>query len=300
MLFEDIVIEALKMYGQEVVYLPREVAISDDVLNEEFAEFRASYMVEMYIANTDGFEGDGNLLSKFGLEIRDQATFIVSKKRFSELVEIEDNTLCEDRPREGDLVYLPLSNSIFQIKFVEHEKPFYQINNLPTYELQCELFEYSSENFNTGIEAIDDFQMYNGTRYTIEVQGGEVGFAFGDEIRQTVDDTVDPPIEIIGRVSGFDETVDGEGGTTRTADLYFDQLYVSDGSQPRLQMGEPLINATRDHSDWTITKVYDLQDDDEYVFPSDEFADNSTFELESEQILDFSELNPFGDPRENS
>jgi len=300
MLFEDIVIEALKMYGQDVVYLPREVKISDEVLNEEFASFRAAYTIEMYIANTEGFEGDGNLLSKFGLEIRDQATFIVSRKRFSELVDIQDNALCEDRPREGDLIYLPLSNSLFQIKFVEHEQPFYQISNLPTYELQCELFEYSNEDFSTGIEAIDDFQMYNGTRYAIEVQGGEIGFAYGDEIKQTVDDTVDPPIEIIGRVSGFNETDEAGGFVQRTADLYFDQLYVSDGSRPRLQMGQPLINSTRDHSDWTITKIYDLDDGDEYVFPSDEFADNSTFELESEQIIDFSEINPFGDPRENS
>jgi hypothetical protein len=257
-------------------------------------------MVEMYIANTEGFEGEGNLLSKFGLEIRDQATFIVSRKRFSELVDIQDNALCEDRPREGDLIYLPLSNSLFQIKFVEHEKPFYQINNLPTYELQCELFEYSHEDFSTGIEAIDDFQMYNGTKYAIEVQGGEIGFAYGDEIRQLVDDTVDPPIEIIGRVSGFDETDEAGGLVQRTADLYFDQLYVSDGSTPRLQMGQPLINTTRNHSDWTITKIYDLDDGDEYVFPSDAIADNSTFELESEQIIDFSEINPFGDPRENS
>lgn len=288
------------MYGQDVVYLPREVEISDDVLNEEFSSFRASYMVEMYIANTQGFEGEGTLLSKFGLEIRDQATFIVSRKRFSELVEIEGNDLCEDRPREGDLIYLPLSNSLFQIKFVEHEQPFYQINNLPTYELQCELFEYSHENFNTGIESVDAFQVYYGTRYSIEVQGGEIGFATGDEIRQTVDDTVDPPIDIIGRVSGFEETVEGEGNVTRTGNLYFDQLYVSDGSQPRLQMGQPLINSTRDHSDWTITKIYDLDDGDEYAFPSEPFADNSTFELESDQIIDFSEINPFGDPREIS
>jgi hypothetical protein len=247
----------------------------------------------MYIANTQGFEGEGTLLSKFGLEIRDQATFVVSRKRFSELVEIEGNDLCEDRPREGDLIFLPLSNSLFQIKFVEHESPFYQINNLPTYELQCELFEYSHEDFNTGIEAIDDFQVYHGTRYSIEVQGGEVGFARGDEIRQVIDDTVDPSIDIVGRVSGFEET---DEAPVRTGNLYFDQLYVTDGSTPRLQLNEPIVNVSRDHSDWTLTRVYDLDDGDEYVFPSDSFADNSTFELAAESILDFSEINPFGEP----
>ena len=183
-LYEDIVIEALQMYGQDVYYIPRSQITQDVILNDDYSEFKDNYVIEMYIANTEGFEGEGNLMSKFGLEIRDQATFVVAKRRFGQLVDIPDNSLREDRPREGDLVYLPLSKSLFEIKFVEHEKPFYQVNQLPTYELQCELFEYSSEKFDVGIEEIDRFEQVYATRETLLVDGGVYGFAPGDRIEQ--------------------------------------------------------------------------------------------------------------------
>jgi len=183
-LYEDIVIEALQMYGQDVYYIPRSQITQDVILNDDYSEFKDSYAIEMYIANTEGFEGEGNLMSKFGLEIRDQATFVVAKRRFGQLVDIPDNSLREDRPREGDLIYLPLSKSLFEIKFVEHEKPFYQVNQLPTYELQCELFEYSSEKFDVGIEEIDRFEQLYATRETLLIDGGVYGFAPGDRIEQ--------------------------------------------------------------------------------------------------------------------
>ena len=173
-LYEDIVIEALQMYGQDVYYIPRSQITQDVILNDDYSEFKDSYAIEMYIANTEGFEGEGNLMSKFGLEIRDQATFVVAKRRFGQLVDIPDNSLREDRPREGDLVYLPLSKSLFEIKFVEHEKPFYQVSQLPTYELQCELFEYGSEKFNTSIEELDRFEQIYATRETLLVDGGRI------------------------------------------------------------------------------------------------------------------------------
>src|SRR6056297_2411577 len=110
LLYEDLIIEGLRMYGQDVLYIPRVAITTDEILNEEYSRFRDAYAVEMYIANTEGFEGEGNLLSKFGLEIRDQATFIVSRRRFQQLVDINVNALEEERPREGDLIYLPLSN----------------------------------------------------------------------------------------------------------------------------------------------------------------------------------------------
>ena len=183
-LYEDIVIEALQMYGQDVYYIPRSQITQDVILNDDYSEFKDSYAIEMYIANTEGFEGEGNLMSKFGLEIRDQATFVVAKRRFGQLVDIPDNSLRDDRPREGDLIYLPLSKSLFEIKFVEHEKPFYQVNQLPTYELQCELFEYSSEKFDVGIEEIDRFEQLYATRETLLIDGGVYGFAPGDRIEQ--------------------------------------------------------------------------------------------------------------------
>jgi len=183
-LYEDIVIEALKLYGQDVFYIPRTQITQDEILNDDYSRFEGAYEIEMYIANTEGFEGEGDLMSKFGLEIRDQATFVVSKRRFTQMVDIDLNTLREDRPREGDLIYLPLSRSLFEIKFVEHEKPFYQISQLPTYELQCELYEYSSEEFDTGIDAIDRFEQIYATSEVLLIEGGTYGFAQGDRIEQ--------------------------------------------------------------------------------------------------------------------
>ena len=156
-LYEDIVIESLKMYVQDIYYLPRDVVHEDTILNEDVeSKFDASYTIEMYIESVDGFEGDGDILSKFGVEIRDQATFIVSRRRWEQLIGIHNNGINSVMPNEGDLLYLPLSKGLFEIRFVEDEQPFYQLSNLPVYKLQCELFEFSGEKFNTGLVNLDD------------------------------------------------------------------------------------------------------------------------------------------------
>jgi len=111
----------------------------------------------MYVKSVDGFEGDGDFLSKFGLEIRDQMVLTVSRRRFTEEVYLDgsDTVGTTDRPNEGDLIYFPLNNKLFEIKFVEHEAVFYQMGSLQTYDLTCELFEYSHERLDTGVAAID-------------------------------------------------------------------------------------------------------------------------------------------------
>ena len=158
-LFEDIQIEALKIYGHATYYIPRKIVTRDMILNEDRESlFDDAYMVEMYIEDIEGFGGEGNLMSKFGIEIRDEVTFIVARKSWNKLVGIWNNTVDNFRPNEGDLIYLPLSNSVFEISFVEHEQPFYQIQNLPVYKLQCRLFEYNDEDFRTGIEEIDNIE----------------------------------------------------------------------------------------------------------------------------------------------
>jgi hypothetical protein len=152
-LYADLIIESIKSFGEDVYYLPRDVVNVDYVLNEDIeSRFDSSYLVEMYIENTEGFEGEGNLLAKFGLEIRDEATFVVAKRTWNSLVGGLENQV---RPMEGDLIYLPLSKSFFEISFVEHEQPFYQLSNLPIYKLQARLFEYSDEEFDTGVTEID-------------------------------------------------------------------------------------------------------------------------------------------------
>ena len=124
-LYEELVIEALKIYGQDVYYLPRELVNEDVLLGEDpVSRFSKSYKIEMYIENEQGFDGEGDLFTRFGVEIRDEATFVVSKTRWTNIVEKGDNDLSNDRPNEGDVIYLPLSKSYFQINHVEHEQTF--------------------------------------------------------------------------------------------------------------------------------------------------------------------------------
>ena len=164
-LYEDLVVESLRMYGHETMYLPRQVIEEDSILNEDVqSKFGDAYSVEMYIENTDGFEGEGDLMSKFGLQIRDQATFVISLRSWERFISLDSNLATSFRPNEGDLIYFPLSGSMFEIKFVEHEDPFYQVGKLFVFKLRCELFEYSQEDFDTGIgdiDLIEDEQAYS-------------------------------------------------------------------------------------------------------------------------------------------
>lgn len=181
-LYENIIIESLKMYGQDVYYLPRDLVNEDKILGDDVAsKFNSSYKVEMYIENVDGFDGDGDLFTKFGVEIRDQATFVVARRRWSDTVTRYDNEITGNRPREGDLIYLPMSKSMFQIMAVEHEQPFYQLRDLPTYKLRAELFEYTSEEFDTDITDIDaierDFAYQYEVRFTQSTALADVGIS---------------------------------------------------------------------------------------------------------------------------
>ena len=156
LLIEDLVVESIKIYGHDLYYLPRTRIGIDDILGEQaYSEFNSQYYLEMYIKNVEGFAGQGDFLSKFNLEIRDQVTFTIARRTFNNEVGSYTGFV---RPREGDLIYFPLNNKLFEIKFVEHEAIFYQLGSLQTFDLTCELFEYNNEKFNTGIELIDKKQ----------------------------------------------------------------------------------------------------------------------------------------------
>jgi len=152
-LIEDLVIESIRIYGLEMYYLPRLLANQDKIYGESTVQyFNDAYLVEFYVKTVEGFEGQGDFLSKFNIEIRDQMTLTIARRTFdSEVGSIHGLT----RPQEGDLVFFPLNKKVFQIKFVEHEPVFYQIGALQMYDLKLELFEYSNEVFNTGIVEID-------------------------------------------------------------------------------------------------------------------------------------------------
>ena len=156
-LYEDLIIEGLKIYGQDVYYLPRTLVNQDLVLGEDvLSKFDQSYLVEMYIETTDGFAGEQELISKFGLEIRDDTTFVIAKRRWQDQVDNTATLIKDGRPNEGDLIYVPLFNSFFEIQFVEDQEPFFQLGNLPVYKLRATKFEYSSERLDTGVTAIDE------------------------------------------------------------------------------------------------------------------------------------------------
>tara|TARA_Y100001938_G_scaffold141677_1_gene211813 strand:- start:996 stop:1799 length:804 start_codon:yes stop_codon:yes gene_type:complete len=155
-LYENLIIEGLKIYGFDVYYLPRTLVNQDIVLGEDtLSKFDDSYMIEMYMETNEGFAGEQELISKFGLEIREDTTFTVAKRRFDDAVDSYHTLIKEGRPNEGDILYLPLMNSFFEIQFVEDQEPFFQLGNLPVYQLKVTRWEYSSEQINTGISEID-------------------------------------------------------------------------------------------------------------------------------------------------
>jgi len=155
-LYEDLVIEQLKIYGQDVYYLPRKLANKDTIFGEDPASsFDDSYIIEMYVNDTDGFMGEQEIIKKFGLELRDDIKFTVSKLRWETLISNNSDLQNTTRPNEGDLVYFPTTKAFFEIQFVEHEQPFYQQSALPVYNLSCTKWEYASERLDTGIATID-------------------------------------------------------------------------------------------------------------------------------------------------
>lgn len=156
-LYEDLIIESMRIYGFEVYYLPRSVSSPDKVLTEDpLNYYEHAFPIEMYLEDTQGFTGDSELLTKFGLEIRDTANLVVARKRWKQIIGSSGTTVLPERPVEGDIIYFPLTKSFFEIRKVEGQQPFYQIGKLYTFKMNCELMQLSNERFNTGISEIDD------------------------------------------------------------------------------------------------------------------------------------------------
>lgn len=156
LLLENLVIESIRIYGHDIYYIPRKLNNYDDVYGEDDqSSYEQAIMIEMYIKSINGFSGDGNFMSKFGLEIRDQVVFSVAQRIFSEEI---GTATTQPRPNEGDLIFFPLNNKCFQIKYVNKQEFFYQLGALQTWEMTCELFEYAGEKISTGIPEIDILQ----------------------------------------------------------------------------------------------------------------------------------------------
>lgn len=184
-LVEDLVIESLKIYGHDVFYLPKQTGNLDGILGEDALQyFDQAYPLEMYLENVQGFEGEGELFTKFGFEFRSSATFVVAKRRWEEGV--AQNAILElpGRPAEGDLLYFSKTKTFFVIKYVDFLNPFYQLGKIYTYKLQCDVFEFSSERIDTGIEEIDsitDTSSQDVYRFQLLMQSGDLVLNTSDD-----------------------------------------------------------------------------------------------------------------------
>ena len=284
-LYEDIVIESLKMFGQDVYYLPRDIVNEDRIFGDDVpSRFNSSYKVEMYIENTEGFDGEGDLFTKFGVEIRDQATFVVARRRWTTTINRFDNEINSTRPREGDLVYLPLSNSMFQIMAVEHEQPFYQLSNLATYKLRCEKFEYSDEDFDTNIDAIDGIERSYAYEYLLTLDSAGGGFTVGETVNQTLSSGV----IMSGEVSAFSDSDNV---------LKLIHIGANDGNYHEFVANRFVVGTTSlDLAGTLSTTTVSAVAEDNQISQNEQNTDFSTIGAD---FLDFSENNPFGDPENN-
>lgn len=268
-LYEDLVVESLRIYGHEVYYLPREVVEEDSILNEDVqSRFGDAYQVEMYLENTEGFEGEGDLMSKFGVQVRDQATFIISLRSWERFISLDSNLATSFRPNEGDLIYFPLSGSMFEIKFVEHEDPFYQVGKLFVFKLRTELFEYSQEDFDTGIGDIDLIE--DEQAYTISMT-----MASGNGIDFIANENITFNSNVVGEVVSWNDNGD--------------KLTIKDNTTT-LAVGDVLTGVVST-AQFTINSI-----DSVLTFENDAMADNLEFENKDSDYLDLSEINPFGEP----
>ena len=181
---ENLVVESIEIYGQDIYYVPRTLVNRDTVFGEDSdSTFDSARAIRAYVNNVEGWEGQGELLSKFGIRVEDKTTFIFSREKFTEKVDDLETLIVEGRPNEGDLIWFPITKHLFEIKFVEVERPFYQLGRNFVWECQCELFEYSDEELDTGVTEIDAIEttFANAIKLVMDA-GGSGDFTVGEDV----------------------------------------------------------------------------------------------------------------------
>lgn len=271
-LMEDVIVESIKIMGHDVYYIPREGFNETDFLFGENVQskFERAYQVEMYLANVEGYEGDGDFFSKFGLEIRDTSNFIVSRKSFERYIP----SSLAIRPKEGDLVFVPLMRKLFEIKFVEEELMFFSLGKRSPYiyELRCELFRYSNESIDTGVEEIDEIEDRHAYAIQLDFSTGNGNFIKSETVYQGANLA---NAIAVGHVKEWDPP------NTKL------QLINIQGS---FTAGANVIGVTS-NSRYIIQTQDDLED-----FAVYDQYDNRNIQDEANTFIDFSDVNPFGQP----
>lgn len=308
-LYSDLIKEAIQIYGHDVYYMDRTLVAEDTILGEDsLSKFRTQHPIEMYMEDGDGgFAGEKELMNQFGLQNLSEATFVVNKERFQELdrqIQIQDGTdtssggsiqleagtidqssssstlttasgddvfyiiqdtaaTDSDRPNEGDVIFHPILNKIFQINFVDHDEPFYQLDSNPVYKMRCRLWDYSSEVLDTGITEIDEIETALSTDSRIYQFTLEEGTLLAQSL--TIDSSL--------------YTIDVTGVTI-------------DSTDPDSSEGSIELESSADTGDnsYLLQEEFNIGD-----YSTDKTAQNELFEVQSRNVLDFSETNPFGD-----
>ena len=274
MLQQSLVDEFIKMFGQDILYIPRKLIRKDAILNEEIiSEFNDSFLTYAYFENFEGFAGNGDILTKFGIRSTDEVTLSLSRQMFTDFIAVQmvgvEGIEVGTRPQEGDLIYFTLTDNLFEIKFVEHEVPFYQFGSLYTYQVKCELFEYQNETAGGDI-----FE-------TQEDEGFVVKYYYDP---QTLSGEPTLGEMVIGSITGITAMINDWNPVDSYIEL---RAPISNKNYTILQIGETL---TGQDSGFSIN----ISSFDELDM-EDPFAQNIEFETIGDGILDFTERNPFGE-----
>ena len=270
-LLHSLVTESIQVTGYDVNYIPRTLVNEDTILGEDsISEYKDAYSVEMYIKSVDGFEGEGDLVSKFGLEVRDQIIFSMSRRAWEGL----DIGV---RPKEGDLIYFGLTSKLFQILFVEHETPFYQAGALPTFDLTCELFTYSDEAMDTGVNEIDVVEQKQSFVRTFELTSVSGTFTEGETVTGGTS-------AVTGEVARWDSSTSYLYLINMTGNFTLNEILTGASSTAT---GTYSTKQTTDETSETLQTIDNST--------SDQVSSNKQFEIDADSVFDFSESNPFGD-----
>lgn len=289
---EDLTVEMIKTMGRDMVYIPRTLVDVDTIFGEDdISKFDDGYQVEMYIQSVDGFEGEGDVLAKYGLQIKDRVELVLARKRFDQAIGQYENTT---RPKEGDLIYFPLSNTLFEINFVEHENPFYQLGKLYTYRLSCEVFTYSGEEIDTGFTDVDKIES-DRKKFAIELGLGtrisgvtETNYFEGETVYQV--SGITGSSALLGSASGTAVVTDWDSSTSKltvTNIVGTISTATDETVKGAVSGAEYEVN-----SNTTTTLIIPQEPQD-----SSPVGDNEDLELTRDQddIFDFTETDPFSE-----
>ena len=269
-LIENLMIESIQTYGIDVYYLPRTLNNEDTLLGEDASSsFNSAHTIEMYIKTVDGFEGSGDFIAKWGLQIKDQITFTVAKRRWQELGLTTDGR--SKIPHEGDLIYFPITKALFQILFIEDESIFYQTGQLQSYDMLCEMFTYSDQKFDTGIDTIDAIERAHSYSVDFTMNTGSGNYTVGETVYQGA--------------SLAAATVKGEVGSWNSTTKILNLLNMTGNFSGT-------VNIIGDSS----SASYSITSFDAQQSAANTAATSSNVEIEAaaDAIIDFTEGNPFG------